>query len=219
MKRRLRISDWVIGGSLLLTLLWDGVCSLFGPGWIAACIIVGIDWLIFIVYVLSCRDYLVGRLMLFAVVAGWVELLADRWLIVVTETLVYQPGGPFVVNSPLYMPFAWGVVLVQTAYVGWRILKSLGLVPAILLTSLLGTATIPVYEWWAKGAVWWYYRYARMWGVVPFYIILGEFLITGGLVLLLYLLEERPWWVALLFGVVQGLWIWVCYVVAFVLIG
>ncbi|MFQ5976222.1 MAG: hypothetical protein ACE5J5_07910 [Candidatus Hydrothermarchaeales archaeon] len=157
--------------------------------------------------------------MLFAVVAGWVELLADRWLIVVTETLVYQPGGPFVVNSPLYMPFAWGVVLVQTAYVGWRILKSLGLVPAILLTSLLGTATIPVYEWWAKGAVWWYYRYARMWGVVPFYIILGEFLITGGLVLLLYLLEERPWWVALLFGVVQGLWIWVCYVVAFVLIG
>ncbi|MFQ5712909.1 MAG: hypothetical protein ACE5GU_02650 [Candidatus Scalinduaceae bacterium] len=219
MKRWVLISDWAIGGSILLTLLWDGICSLFAPGWIAACMIAVIDWFIFIVYAIKYKDSLVFRLMIFAVVAGWVELLADRWLIVITETLVYQPGGPFVVSSPLYMPFTWGVVLVQTAYVGWRILKSFGLVRAILVTSSLGAITIPLYECWAKGAMWWYYQNSRMWGVVPFYIIVGEFFVVGALVLLVRMFEGRPWWFAPIFGLVQGLWIWLCYIFAFTLVG
>jgi hypothetical protein len=93
------------------------------------------------------NNSLVGRLMLLAVVAGWVELLADRWLVDATGTLMYHSGGPFVVRSPLYMPFAWGVVLVQTAYVGWRLLKSLGKMWGVLITSLLGAVIIPFYEW------------------------------------------------------------------------
>ncbi len=55
--------------------------------------------------------------MIVAIVAGWVELLADWWLVSKTGTLVYYPGGPFILRSPLYMPFAWGIVLIQTAYV------------------------------------------------------------------------------------------------------
>ena len=219
MARRLRTSDWVIGGTLFLTLLWNGTCSLLGPGWVGAALIVTINWLVFIVYFLARRDGLIGRLMLLAVVAGWVELLADRWLVDVTKTLVYQPGGPFVVRSPLYMPFAWGVVLIQTAYIGWRLLGPLGRSLAALLTGLVGAVTIPLYEWWAKGAVWWYYRDTCMWGVVPLYIILGEFLIAGALVLLVERLEERPWWMAPVLGAVQGLWIWVSYAVAFALVG
>jgi len=219
MTTRMRTLDKVIGGSLLLTLLWNGLCSLLAPGWVGASAIVALNWLIFIGYFFQSRERLLGRLMLLAVVAGWVELLADRWLVDVTQTLVYHPGGPFVVRSPLYMPFAWGVVLVQTAYIGWRMLGLLGRWPAVGLTGLLGAATIPLYEWWAKGAIWWYYRNTRMWGVVPLYIILGEFLIAGGLVLLVARLEERPWWAAPLLGVVQGLWIWGCYAVAFALVG
>ncbi len=219
MKGRLHTLDWVIGGSLLLTLLWNGICSLFAPGWVAASAIVSINWSVFIVCLYVCRDRLLGRLMLLAVLAGWVELLADKWLVDVTRTLVYQAGGPFVLRSPLYMPFAWGAVLVQTAYIGWRILDSLGRGQAVILTGLLGAVTIPFYELWAEGADWWYYRDARMWGAVPFYIILGEFLIAGGLVLLLDRLEERPWWAVTILGVGQGLWIWVSYVVAFALVG
>ncbi len=216
---RLYISDWVIGGTLLLTLLWNGTCSLFSPGWIAAGLIVGINWVIFIVYFLVCRDQLLKRLMLFAIVGGWVELLADRWLVDITNSLVYQPGGPFVIRSPLYMPFAWGVVLIQTGYLGWRFLKLMGRGPAILLTGTLGASTIPLYEWWAKGAMWWHYQDTRMLGVVPLYIILGEFMITGGLVLLVERLEEKFLWVSPLLGVIQGLWIWFCYAVAFSLVG
>lgn len=219
MTKQLHTSDLVIGGTLFLTLLWNGTCSLFAPGWIAASVITGLNWLVFVVHFLARRDRLVGRLMLLGGIAGWVELLADRWLVDVTRTLVYQPGGPFVVRSPLYMPFAWGVVLIQTAYVGWRILESLGRGGAVLLTGLLGAATIPLYEWWAKRAMWWYYRDVRMWGVVPLYIILGEFLIAGALVLLVERLEKWPWWMGLLLGVVEGLWIWISYVVAFALVG
>jgi len=182
-------------------------------------VIVGINWLIFIVYFFVRRDKLVGRLMLFAVTAGWVELLADWWLVDITGTLVYQPGGPFVLCSPLYMPFAWGAVLIQTAYVGGRIWEMRGQKLAILFTGLLGAATIPFYEWWAKGAMWWYYQDTRMWGVVPLYIILGEFLIASGLVLLVNRLYERSWRVALFLGMVQGLWIWICFAVAFMLVG
>ncbi len=212
-------SDWVIGGSLFLTLLWNGTCSLFSPGWIAASLICGINWIIFIVYFLIKRNQLLKRLMLFAIVAGWVELLTDKWLVDITNSLVYQPGGPFVIRSPLYMPFAWGVVLIQTGYIGWRLLKFMGRGPTILLTGTLGASTIPLYEWWAKGAMWWYYQDTRMWGVVPIYIILGEFMIAGGLVLLVERLEEKFLWVTLLFGVIQGLWIWFCYVVAYSLVG
>ena len=89
----------------------------------------------------------------------------------------------------------------------------------IFLTGILGVATIPLYEWWANGALWWFYRNTRMWSVVPVYIILGEFFIAGGLVLLIYRLEERPWSLALLLGAIQGFWIWGCYGVSFGLAG
>jgi hypothetical protein len=218
MTSRLIVSDWVIGGTLLLTLLWIGTCSLFAPGWIAASLITGINWLIFVVYSWRHQDTL-ARIMVLALVAGWVELLADRWLVDVTQTLVYHPGGPFVLRSPLYMPFAWGGVLVQTGYVGWRIAHFKGRGWAVILTGMLGTATIPLYEWWANGSMWWFYRDARMWGVVPFYIILGEFFIAGGLVLLIHRLQEKPWWMVPFMGVIQGCWIWACYGFSFVLVG
>ncbi len=218
-KNNILFSDWVIGGTLLLTLIWNGTCSLFAPGWIAASIIVAINWTIFTVYILSRRDYLVARIVLFAIIAGFVELFADWWLVAITKTLVYHGGGGFIVSSPLYMPFAWGVVLTQTAYIGWRILKALGLIPAILLTGILGTATIPFYECWANGAMWWYYQDCNMLGVVPYYIIMGTFLITSGVVLCLPLLEKCSWQLVLLLGLAQGLWIWVCYFISYSLLG
>jgi Domain of unknown function (DUF6989) len=217
--KRMIISDWVIGGTLLLTLIWNGACSLFAPGWIAASLITGIDWLIFVGYSLIHRDRLVAKIMLLALVSGWVELLADGWLVDATQTLVYHPGGPFVLFSPLYMPFAWGVVMTQTGYVGWRLIKLKGREWAIFLTAMLGAATIPLYEWWAKGAMWWFYQNTRMWGVIPPYIILAEFFIAGGLVLLVYRMEERAWWLAPLLGVILGFWIWACYGISFSLVG
>ena len=90
---------------------------------------------------------------------------------------------------------------------------------AILITGLLGAATIPLYEWWAKGAMWWYYKDTRMIGGVPIYIIFGEFFLASGLILLIDSLEKRPLWMIPLLGVVQGLWIWACYAIGFYLTG
>ncbi len=170
-------------------------------------------------YVFFRKDYLVGKIILLAIIAGFVELAADWWLVNLTKTLVYHDGGLFIASSPIYMPFAWGVVLTQTAYIGWRILKASGLIPAILLTGLLGTATIPFYEWWANGAMWWYYQNCRMIGVVPYYIILGEFLIASGLVIILHLLKESSWKPVFLGGIVQGLWIWGSYLMSYFILG
>jgi hypothetical protein len=212
-------SDYVIGGTLLLTLIWNGTCSLFAPGWIAASAITIINWLIFVLYVFSKRNFLVGKIMLLSIIAGFVEIIADWWLVTVTGTLVYNAGGTFIVSSPLYMPFAWGVVLTQTSYIGWRLLNTFGLVHAVLFTGLLGAATIPFYEWWANGAMWWHYKDCHMLGVVPYYIIAGEFQIASGLIFILYLLERGPWWRVLPFGIAQGLWIWTSYFLSYSILG
>ena len=219
LKDNLIPADYVIGGTLLLTIIWNGTCSLLAPGWIAASVITAVNWLIFISYVFLKENFLVRKIMLLSMIAGFVELIADRWLVAVTETLVYNAGGTFIVRSPLYMPFAWGVVLTQTSYIGWRLLNKFELVPAVLVTGLLGVATIPLYEWWANGAMWWYYKDCHMFGVVPYYIIVGEFLITSGLIFILYLLERGSWWLALPFGIVQGLWIWASYLISYSILG
>ena len=55
-------SDCVIGGTILLTLIWNGTCSLLAPGWVAASAITAINWLIFILYIFSKGNFLVGKL-------------------------------------------------------------------------------------------------------------------------------------------------------------
>lgn len=205
--------DTVIGGTLVFTLVANGSASLFAPGWWAASAIVALNWSALVALVVARRDGLVLRLAVLGLVAGFTELAADRWLVDATRTLVYEPGGPFVVRSPLYMPFAWGAVLVQTSYVGWRLLAAVGVARAALVTGLLGAMTIPLYEWWAKGASWWHYRDCRMIGVVPTYIIIGEFLCAALLVVLVRRLDTRPWWAVGVLGVVEGLGIWAGYAV------
>lgn len=151
----------------------------------------------------------------------WVGGITGRLVVGKQNRYTCLPFGRAVCFTfpPLYMPFAWGVVLIQTAYVGWRSLELFGLRTAVLFTGMLGAGTIPFYEWWAKGAGWWYYRLTPMWGAISFYIILGEFLIASGLILVVNRMKERPSWMVSLFGIAQGLWIWGCYIIAFVLIG
>lgn len=43
---------------------------------------------------------------------------------------------------------------------------------------MIGAINIPLYEQWAKGVNWWFYRNTAMLGGTPWYIIDGEFLIA-----------------------------------------
>lgn len=205
--------------TILLVIVWNFTSSFLGLGWITATIITFAIITLNMIYIYRYQDALLGRFLLFGLAAGWTELLADRWLVEATGTLVYVPGGPFVMRSPLYMPFAWAVVLVQIGYIGWRLAGWLGTPAASILTALLGAVNIPLYEQWARGANWWFYQNAPMLGHTPWFIICGEALITLALPGVLLAAEKAPpgWSIAL--GILQGLWIWVSYAFFYTLLG
>ncbi|MDA8430247.1 MAG: hypothetical protein M0T70_13415 [Geobacteraceae bacterium] len=205
--------------SLLFVLAWNFTSSLVGRGWTTAAIIAVIMTSAYTWYARRNHDPLLGRILLFGLATGWTELLADRWLVDTTATLVYQPGGPFVLRSPLYMPFAWMIVTTQLGYFGWWLGKRWGVPAASLLMALFGAVNIPLYEQWAKSAGWWYYRMTPMLGNTPWYIIGGEFLIALSLPAAISVLEKRHWTVSIVAGIGQGLWIWVSYALAFRLCG
>jgi hypothetical protein len=205
--------------TLLFVLAWNFTSSLVGWGWPTATIISFAMPLIYSWYVWRNHESLLGRILLFGFAAGWTELLADRWLVEVTATLVYLPGGPFVVRSPLYMPFAWAIVTTQLSYFGWWMAKRWGLPIASFLIALFGAVNIPLYEQWAKNADWWYYRATPMLGNTPLYIIGGEFLIALSLPAAIALIEKRHWSVSIAAGIFQGLWIWGSYFIAFRMVG
>ncbi len=209
------LRDKFVLGTLALALIWNSTSSLLGWGWITATVISFLIPLLMLGYAYFKGDSLLPKLLLFGIVGGLVELLADRYLVLTTKTLVYVPGGPFWLSSPLYMPFAWCVVLTQLAYIGWRFRQRFGLVWAMLLSALLGAVNIPLYEQWALGAQWWYYRNTPMLGATPWYIIAGEFLIVGALPWLLGKVQKSSFGWAAALGVVEGFWIWVCYALAF----
>jgi hypothetical protein len=205
--------------TLIFVLAWNFTSSLVGWGWSTATVISIVMPLIYLWYVRCCHDLLLGRILLFGLATGWTELLADHWLVDTTATLFYLPGGPFVWNSPLYMPFAWMIVVTQLGYFGWWMAKRWGVAIASLLIALFGAVNIPLYEQWAKNAGWWYYRNTPLLGNTPWYIIGGEFLITLSLPAAIMFLEKRHWSLSICAGICQGLWIWVSYVIAFRLLG
>ena len=50
---------------------------------------------IYLFYAILFKDKLMIRFLIFTVVTGFTELLADNWLVNYTHTLVYPPNEPF----------------------------------------------------------------------------------------------------------------------------
>lgn len=129
--------------TLLFVVAWNFTSSLVGWGWPTATIITFGMTCAYSWYIWRHQEALLGRILLFGLAAGWTELLADRWLVDATATLVYLPGGPFVVRSPLYMPLAWMIVITQLGYLGCWLAKRWGVGVASLLIALFGAVNIP----------------------------------------------------------------------------
>lgn len=121
--------------------------------------------------------------------------------------------------SPLYMPFAWAVLLIQIGYLGWLISQKEKMWVSIFATTLIGFAVIPLFEHWAKNANWWYYTNTEMIFNTPWYIILAEGLICSLLPFFFSHIHQKNYKWQLPLGVIEGLWIWVSYFIAFKLIG
>lgn len=72
------------------------------------------------------------RLLVVGTIAGFVELLGNRFLVATAGTLVYPSGYPFLLRSPADMPFAWAILVVFMGYVGLRLATEAGRTAAYL---------------------------------------------------------------------------------------
>lgn len=133
-------------------------------------------------YAIRSADRPIRGLFLAAGVFGVVELLADFLCVHCTGTLDYSVARSLMVlESPWWMPFSWALVAVQVGVSGDAAIRRFGWVCGMLLTGLLGSLLIPVYEEMAWGANWWRYQHCLRVGHTPVYIVVAEAIIGIGL--------------------------------------
>ncbi len=159
------------------------------------------------------------RLFLFGMVVGWTELLNDTWL-VRQGILVYDPGGPFVIDTPLYMPFCWALIFVTTGTIGYALQQKLGPLKAPLAMAVISGLYIPGFEAIAAKADWWFYQHVPMLlGLAPWFVVLGEALLALPLPWMATRTATRRWPTGVVLGVVEGLVIWATTVIALRVVG
>lgn len=180
-------------------------------GWLTATGLTVLVAAVVIGYIIMRRDAFGAKFMAACLAAGFVELLADWYIITIDRSLVYMPGGPFIWLSPLYMPFAWTGNLFIFGVLGRWFDGRWGLAAATIVTGLLGGITLPYWEFIAKYAGYWYYRDTIMLGPVPYYIIFGEFFITAALPLTFRVVKRVNWTASIGTGTIFGLWIFLAY--------
>lgn len=148
------------------------------------------------------------------VVAGFVELAADAWLVDATATLVYPPG-PSIARSPAYMPLAWFGMLICGMALGVALRRRWSVAVASAAAALAVGVYIPSYEIFAAQAGWWHYRdCAILPGGVPVYIVVGEVLIALPLVIVTERLIGARTITAAAIGAGLGAWIFASYALA-----
>jgi hypothetical protein len=205
--------------TIAATLTVAALSSYFHAGWMSAAALAFGMFAVIAVFAARTRDQFLFKLLAFGLMAGIVELAADCWLVESTGTLLYAGTEPMIFCSPIYMPFAWAVVLVQVGYLGWLISGHKPMWQSMLATLVLGLLFIPLFEHFANGAGWWVYQNTPMIWDTPWYIIMAEGLICMVLPFLFKFEVQRGYVRALLFGAFQGLWIWLAYYVSFSVIG
>ena len=206
---------WFVFATIGVALTVSGLSSYFAWGWTSAATLAYGLYAIMLVYAFVTRSIFLKNIFLFSTASGFVELFADWWLVEGTKTLVYFPDEPFIWKSPAYMPFAWAVVLTQAGYLGWFIKTKYPVLQTVLFTGLIGASMIPIHEYCAHNALWWYYKDCKVIFHTPYYIILGEGLICAALPLLYLWLNTKKNSYYFLAGIAHGLWIWISYLIAY----
>lgn len=192
-RRRLVVALLCMG--LLMAAAAASSC-LPSSGWPTATLSVIVNLAVAIGLALRSRDATLGRLLLFGLAFGVGALAADAYLSDVAGTLDYSidGGGPRLWRSPVYLPFAWQVVVMQLAVVGAALQARLGRA-GIALTGLLAAASIPVYDELARGARWWRWVDCRMIHNVPCHLV-ASYALIGVLISwsAMRLLRSGPSW-------------------------
>lgn len=171
-------------------------------------------------YLLWTKDPLIRRLVVFGIVAGIGELPADAFSVLTKGTLVYPPGEPMLWASPLYMPFSWMAVMVQMGFISIWLGRRMRMGYAMAIMACIGASYVPLFEYLAHSAGFWYYQDCRMlFGITPLYVILAEALILAALPPLLKCIERQPWYALIGLGVAESVVIYAASRLAFALVG
>ena len=196
--------NWFMLLSMPVSILALYIISYLNLGWKGAVIwSLGFAAIYFSYAVLS-KDKMLLHFLLFTMIAGITELWADKW-IVETNTLFYPEGEPMLVDSPMYMPLSWVVVLMQIGYIAHLIHQKHSLLLATVAAGILGCLIIPLYEFLAIHAGWWHYANTSFWGIVPKYIYLAEGLLMLTVPILFERSQKSKPILIIVLGVVQGI--------------
>lgn len=216
-QRRLSLVVQTIG----IALIGQCLAAITAAGWIAATLLTGLLLGMFVAHVVKHHDALLARILAFGLVVGFGELPADHFGVVVTQTLVYAPGGPHVWVSPLYMPFGWVVMMTQLGVLALAAAPRLGRARTCVALAIAGGLNIPVHEYLALHADLWHYQNTpALFGVVPHYVILAEALLAFVIPLLLLRLSARSRWSTVVgLGLAQALCIYIAGRIAHALVG
>jgi hypothetical protein len=211
----------LVGRTIVIALVVQCLAAVTAAGWIAATLLTGLLLGMFVAHTLRHRDPLLARLLVFGLVVGFGELPADHFGVVVTETLVYSPGGPEIWVSPAYMPFGWVVMMVQLGVLALACAPRLGRARTCVALAIAGGLDIPLHELLAKHAELWHYQGTpAVLGVVPHYVILAEAMLAFVMPLVLMRLSARTAWsVVVGLGAAQALCIYVAGRIAFAAVG
>lgn len=213
--------DWLLFAINLLGLLWAALDAALDWGPWSAWVCVFLTSGLYVAHVQWRRRDILKNLLLFGLVGGLVELAADWWLVSVTHTLHYTPWGPFLIDSPAYMPMSWAGILLSMGFLGWAVAQKHGLVVGLLVATVVSGLYVPTFEALAHYAGWWTYDHCHLLGVVPWYIIVGEALIGLAMTPLVTGVVSKSstllGWVVR--GALAGACIWVAYAIALSITG
>ncbi len=204
--------------TIALLLLLDVISSIYGLGWKAITATTALILALDVAWIVLRKDRALLGWLVFGLVAGYAELVADWWL-VRTGTLVYPQNEPMIWDSPAYMPAAWAVVLTQIGYLSGWLRTKYPVEKAAFATALFAGVNIPVYEHLAKGANWWHYDHTPMVFAAPYYVIAAEFLLALPLAYWADRIVRGSLRRSVLFGLAEGVVMLAAVLIAYWLVG
>ena len=195
---------------------WSVGSALLEAGPASAAIITYVLYAIYVAHAAIFRNPLMIKLLVFATIAGILELPTDDYLVTGIDSLVYPENEPMIWSSPLYMPLAWANVLIQLGYYGLLLARWKGVPAASVILCIAGGMYIPLYEHLAADANWWIYNQnTTMIFNAPVYVIVCEALISLSLPYLLHLAIEKNYKWTVGIGIVEGIWIFLSALIAY----
>ena len=211
----LRLALWSVAAGVGTAV----ISALFRLGWVPPTLANPLIVLAFAAAAVRGRERALVALLAVALASALVELAIADPAFVQRDVLHYDAGGPFVVDSPLYMPISWVYIVVQMGVIALWLTERFGLGRASLIMAVTGGLNGPTYEFLAQYANWWTYTNCWLVAGVPVFVIASEAAIGASLPLVASQALRRSLPAAGAIGGLLGVFMWASAELAFAWIG